>query len=117
MLHSASRGVLWKITSTARKSRNAIRNEPTKSSTNDARYCNCERMPAPTSRLQTAIASATLHHELPRRAREYEPAEGEQRHGPHGLQRDPPRMEVAEPHVDRRLERRRERQQLRDRRE
>ena len=42
------------VTSTARKSMNEIRNAPQISSTNERRYCSCERTWAPTSRRQSS---------------------------------------------------------------
>src|SRR5947209_5094182 len=44
MLQTPSRRVLWKITSTARKSMNEIRNAPPRSSVNDMRYWRRDRV-------------------------------------------------------------------------
>src|SRR5437868_3998713 len=78
MLQTPSRRVLWKITSTARKSMNEIRNAPPRSSVNDMRYWSCERICAPTSRRQTRTESTTLHDQLPRTEAQRDPAQPEQ---------------------------------------
>src|SRR5947207_2195638 len=51
------------MTSTARKSTNEMRPEPTKSSASDVRYWNWERICAPTSRRHSRTGSTTLYHE------------------------------------------------------
>src|SRR4051794_10551017 len=116
--HDPSRGVLWKITSTARKSRNPVRNEPTSSSTNDVRYCSCERICAPTSRRHSESDSTTLHHQLAGRAPQHHAPQDQEHDRPAGLQREHadelPAGVLPEPDVDRRLQDRRERQHLRD---
>src|SRR6266436_1029061 len=101
-----------------RKSMNEIANEPTTSRANDARYWSCERTCAPTSRRQTRIGSTTLHHQFSRRAREQDLAQAEKRQSPGELQREnadevEPRA-LPEPHVDRCLDHRRERQRITD---
>src|SRR5207302_2915016 len=119
MLQTPSRRVLWKITSTARKSMNEIRNAPPRSSVNDMRYWSCERICAPTSRRQTRTESTTLHDQLPRTEAQRDPAEPEQHERPRGLQREDAdergAVMLSEPDVDRRLHDRCERQCVRDR--
>src|SRR3954451_4637023 len=116
--HDPSRCVLWKITSTARKSRNPVRNEPTSSSTNEVRYCSCDRTCAPTSRRHSENVSTTLHHQLARRTRQHDASQNEEHDRPADLQREHagelPARVLAEPDVDRRLQDRRERQHLRE---
>src|SRR5207247_6883076 len=106
-LQAPSRGTLWKITSTARKSRNEIRNAPKMSSANDRRDCSCERICAPSSRPYSASESTTLHHQLPRAGAEHRLPEPEQHerpqrlHGEHAEEREA--VVLAEVDVDRRL--------------
>src|SRR6266705_2452047 len=109
-------GTLWKITSTARKSMNEIRNAPVTSSANEARYWSCDRICAPTRRRQRKTGSTTLHHQLPRAAREHDATDAEEHERPERLQRDETdELEpgpLAEPHVDGRLDDRAERQRV-----
>src|ERR1041385_2742245 len=95
MLHTPRRWVLWKITSTARKSMNEIRNAPAKSSANDTRYCSCERICAPTSRRQRMTVSTTLDQELPCAEVERDAAEPEQDESPEDLKREHARERSA----------------------
>src|SRR5690349_6591831 len=119
MLHTPRRLVLWKITSTARKSMNEIAKAPSASSTNDARYWSWERICAPTSRRQRTALSTTLHHELPRAEAQCQAPEPQQDRRPERLEREHagerPAVMLAEPDVDRRLDDGGERQRVRDR--
>src|SRR5919198_5173182 len=113
-LQTPSRCTLWKITSTARKSMNEIMKAPTRSSANDVRYWSCELICAPTSRRQRRTLSTTLHHQLARAEPQRQAAEPEQHERPEHLQREHAghreAVVLAEPEVDRRLQRRGERQ-------
>src|SRR5262249_36230859 len=117
--HVPSAGTLWKITSTARKSTNEIRNAPVRSRANDTRYCSCERTWAPTSRRQRKTLATALHHQPARAGAQREPPEREQRRRPEDLQAEEEHqldaLVLAEPEVDRRLEDRGEGQRLRRR--
>src|SRR5882724_2828628 len=119
MLQAPSRCVLWKITSTARKSMNEIRNALHASRTNEVRYWSCERTCAPMRRRQRTTESTTLDHQLPGAEPQRHTSETEQDDSPHRLDRDDPdergAVVLAEPDVDRRLHDRGERQRMSDR--
>src|SRR5258708_9959448 len=114
MVHTPSCLVLWKITSTARKSMNEIRNALLASRTNDVRYWSCERICAPTRRRQSTTESTTLNHQLLRAKSQRHSAEAQQDDGPRGLEsKDADELRavvLSEPDVDRGLHDRGERQ-------
>src|SRR5437764_15434604 len=97
---------------------NEMKKLPRRSKKKENRYWNCERICAPTRRRQTRTGSTTLDHQLPGAAAQREPAEPEQHDRPPKLQGEhaqkPEAVVLAEPHVDRHLHDRRERQRVRD---